>query len=98
MAVSKNLEFKKIDYKRKSICFNVTEPGNCEFEIEIGDKKDILINPVFELKGWGTNKPESVSLNGTDLDPSSYRYDINDNNLLIWIKAEFDKNTQFTIK
>jgi hypothetical protein len=58
----------------------------------------VVVNPVFIIKNWG-KYPVSIKMNGKTLKENvDYRYAIEGDSAVIWVKAKFSNLTSFLIK
>ena len=58
----------------------------------------VVVNPVFIIKNW-SNNPVSIKMNGGALrEDLDYRYAIEGDSAVIWVKAKFSGLTTFLIK
>lgn len=56
--------------------------------------QSVQVNPVFVIAGWSSHSVK-VSVNHRQLSSSDYRYQVNGDELVIWIKGRFDRPTEF---
>jgi hypothetical protein len=94
-----NCAFERIDYQRKSLVFARTNVGvTCDFSMDPTAQGSTVINPAFEVMGWG-GAPPAVRVDGHALAaPRDYRWAVAGTNLLVWVKTNLDRAVTVSIR
>jgi len=92
-------KFVENDYYQRALVFdNVKGNQKCHFTIDPAAQSSVVVNPVFLVTNWG-NHSVSLKQDGKLLEVGNdYRYEIIDNNVLIWVKTSFKASTTFVIE
>lgn len=97
--IEDSAKFVENDYYQRALVFEADSLNRvCHFTMYPKIVSSIVVNPVFIIKNWGNN-PVSVNLNGKNLkEDLEYRYAIERDTAVIWVKARFSGLTTFLIK
>ena len=97
--IDENAEFVENDYYQRALVFETDKSDRgCHFTMYPKIMSSIVINPVFIIRNWG-NFPVSINMNGKTLkEDLDYRYAIEGDSAVIWVKARFSGLTTFLIK
>ncbi len=96
--ISDDAKFIGNDYYQRALVFETDRLRHgCQFSMYPKIVSSTVLNPVFIIKNWG-KYPVNVKMNGRALkEGSDYRYDIEREDAVIWVKAKFSNLTTFLI-
>ncbi|MBP6943571.1 MAG: hypothetical protein KBB79_01660 [Candidatus Omnitrophica bacterium] len=97
--ISDSARFIKNDLHQRALVFETDSLRHgCEFTLFPKIVSSVAVNPVFIIKNWG-KYPVSVRMNGKNLkEDSDFRYAIEGEDAVIWVKAKFTTIASFAIK
>ena len=97
--IGDNATFVENDYYQKALIFETERLNHgCQFTMYPKIMSSVVVNPVFIIKNWG-KYPVSIKMNGKTLkEDADYRYAIEGDSAVIWVKAKFSGLTTFLIK
>ena len=97
--IDESAVFVENDYYQRALVFETDKANRgCHFTMYPKIMASIVINPVFIIRNW-SDFPVSIVMNGKTLkEDLDYRYAIEGDSAVIWVKTRFSGVTTFLIK
>lgn len=97
--ITDEAKFIKNDLYQRALVFETDSLRHgCQFTLFPKIVSSVAVNPVFIIKNWG-KYPVSVRMNGKPLkEDVDFRYAIEGEDAVVWVKAKFTNIASFAIK